>query len=157
MQPSPVKIRQAHSEDAPCLHQLHTAAVRALCANHYSTEVLDGWLLNRSPEGYLPPIECGTIFVAERDLTILGFGEAAPGVVVAVYVHPSATHQGIGSALLSHALEMARRSHIGPIRVESTLNASAFYERQGFCETKRSTVRRNNIDVPIVVMEHNAV
>ena len=157
MQPSLVTIRQARPEDAPCLHQLHTAAVRALCANHYSVEVLDGWLLNRSPDGYLPPIERGAIFVAERDLTILGFGEAAPGVVLAVYVHPSATHQGIGSALLNHALELARCSHIGPIRVESTLNASAFYERNGFREARRSTVRRNHVDVPIVVMEHNAV
>jgi hypothetical protein len=58
-------------------------------SNIYSAEILDGWLLNRSPDGYLPPIKSGAIFVAERNSIVLGFGEAAPGVVVAIYVDPS--------------------------------------------------------------------
>jgi len=157
VQPTSVAIRHARPGDASRLHEVHTAAVRTLCADYYPAEILDGWLLNRSADGYLPPIERGAIFVAERDSTVLGFGEAAPGVVVAVYVHPSVAHQGIGSALLRYALERARQSHSGPITVESTLNASAFYARRGFREVKRSTVKRNRVEVPIVVMEHNAV
>lgn len=118
-------IRQAQRKDASRLHELHTTSVRALCSEHYSPEIIDGWLENRSANGYLPPIERGAIFVAERDSTIVGFGEAAAGVVVAVYVDPSAIHQGVGSAILRHAIEMARRGHDGPQRVESTLNASS--------------------------------
>ena len=146
-------MRQAQLEDASCLHELHTASVRTLCSKHYSPEIIDGWLQNRSASGYRPPIERGAIFVAERDSTIVGFGEAAAGVVVAVYVDPSAIRKGIGSAILRHAIEMARRGHNGPMRVESTLNASRFYERYGFRELKRSTIRRNLVEVPIVVME----
>jgi putative acetyltransferase len=108
-----IVIRQAQCEDASRLHELHTASVRALCTEHYSPEIIDGWLQNRSADGYLPPIERGAIFVAERDSTIVGFGEAAAGVVVAAYVDPSAIHQGIGSALLRNAIEMARRGHNG--------------------------------------------
>jgi GNAT superfamily N-acetyltransferase len=148
-----IVIRQAQREDASRLHELHTASVRALCSEHYSSEIIDGWLQNRSAIGYLTPIERDAIFVAERDSTIVGFGEAAPGVVVAVYVAPSAVHQGIGSAILRHAIEMARRAHDGPLRVESTLNASPFYERHGFREVKRSTIKRNLVEVPMVVME----
>jgi GNAT superfamily N-acetyltransferase len=150
---SNIVIRQAQREDASRLHELHTASVRALCSAHYSPEIIDGWLQNRSADGYLPPIERGAIFVAERDATIVGFGEAAAGVVVAVYVDPSAIHQGTGSAILRHAIEMARRGHNGPMRVESTLNASHFYERYGFREVTRSTIKRNLVEVPIVVME----
>jgi GNAT superfamily N-acetyltransferase len=87
----------------------------------------------------------------------LGFGEAAPGVVVAVYVDPSVARQGIGAALVAHAIELARRNHVGPVRVESTLNARAFYARHGFLEIGRSAVTRNHVEVPIVVMEHNGV
>ncbi|HLF12451.1 MAG TPA: GNAT family N-acetyltransferase, partial [Gammaproteobacteria bacterium] len=50
-------------------------SVRALCSKHYSPEIIDGWLQNRSASGYRPPIERGAIFVAERDSTIVGFGE----------------------------------------------------------------------------------
>jgi GNAT superfamily N-acetyltransferase len=157
VQPAGLAIRQAHPGDAPRLNQLHTAAVRALCAGHYSAEILDGWLFNRSPDGYLPPIKRGAIFVAERNSIVLGFGEAALGVVVAIYVDPSVARQGIGAALLVHALELARRNHLGPVRLESTLNASAFYERYGFREVKHSTIKRNHVEVPIVVMEHDAV
>jgi GNAT superfamily N-acetyltransferase len=152
-----IKIRQANCGDAPRLHELHTAAVRRLCAGHYSKEILDGWLLNRSADSYLPPLQRGAIFVAERDETVLGFGEAASGTVVAVYVDPSISRQGIGSLLLRYALECARDSHAGPVRVESTLNATGFYARHGFREVKRSTVQRNQVAVPIVVMEHSGV
>lgn len=146
-------IRQAHREDAPRLHELHTFSVRSLCTPHYSSEIIDGWLQNRNPTGYLSPIKRGAIFVAEASSKIIGFGEATTGVIVALYVDPLVTQQGVGSALLRHAVEVARRDHDGPIRVESTLNASRFYERHGFKEIKRSTIKRNLVDVPIVLME----
>jgi GNAT superfamily N-acetyltransferase len=37
--------------------------------------------------------------------------------------------------------------------VESTLNAAGFYARHGFGEIGRSTLSRNQVDVPVVVME----
>ena len=94
-------LRQARREDALRLHELHTASVRTLCASHYGAEIIDGWLKNRSADGYLAPIKRGVLFVAQPDNRIIGFGEAAAGVVVAVYVDPSGIRQGVGSALLS--------------------------------------------------------
>jgi hypothetical protein len=79
MQESSLSIRKAMRVDAPRLHELHTTSVRALCSGHYAPEVIDGWLLNRRPQGYLAPIERGDIFVAEYGSTIVGFGEAVPG------------------------------------------------------------------------------
>jgi GNAT superfamily N-acetyltransferase len=149
-------IRPARSEDALRLHELHTASVRALCAGHYSADVIEAWLWNRVPSGYLSPIERGALFVAERAGRVVGFGEAAPGTVIAVYVDPAEVLQGIGSAILRHAVALARKEHDGPVRLEATLNARDFYERIGFREVKRSTVRRNQVDVPVVVMEYDA-
>ena len=76
-------LRQARREDALRLHELHTASVRTLCASHYAAEIIGGWLQNRSADGYLAPIKRGVLFVAEWDSRIIGFGEAAAGVVVA--------------------------------------------------------------------------
>jgi GNAT superfamily N-acetyltransferase len=147
------EIRPAHIEEAERLHELHTASVRALCKDHYSPELIDGWLRNRSPAGYLPGIEQGQIFVVQSGSEIVGFGEAKTGWIVAVYVDPRFTHLRIGTAIVKHALELARCGHTGPVRLEATLNASPFYERLGFREVGRAFVRRNHVSLPVVVME----
>lgn len=149
----PFTIRQARREDAPRLHELHTAAVRSLSAQCYAPDIVEGWLGNRNPQGYFPPIERGAMFVAESDARVIGFGEAVKGVVIAVYVDPAAVGRGVGRAILNYALEIAHRDHDGPIRVESTLDATAFYEKHGFREIARSTIKRNEVDVPVVLME----
>src|SRR5205085_1495461 len=82
------------SEDALRLHELHAASVRALCAKHYASEIIEGWLQSRTLSGYLAPIERAASFVAELNHKIIGFGEATAGAIVAVYVDPSATGQG---------------------------------------------------------------
>jgi GNAT superfamily N-acetyltransferase len=151
-----IKIRTARAEDALRLHELHAASVCTLCAKHYTKEIIEGWLESRTPSGYLPPIEREAILVAEINQKIIGFGEAATGAVVAVYVDPSATGQGVGRLILARAVDLARDGHSGPIRVQSTLNATSFYEHHGFVEVKRATVSRNQVEVPIVVMERRA-
>jgi predicted N-acetyltransferase YhbS len=148
-----LRIRLATPSDAPRLHELHTASVRRICAPHYAPHVIDGWLANRRPAGYLPRIERGELFVAEQSESIVGFGEAVPGVIVACYVDPTLVRRGVGSAIMRHALEVAQRGHDGPIRVEATLNAAPFYARFGFRELQRSTLRRGAVDVPYVLME----
>jgi len=146
-------LREARPEDAGRLHALHTTAVRTICAPHYAKEIIDGWLALRNAEGYRKVIERGAIFVAERAGEIVGFGEAQPGQVLAVYVDPSTARLGVGTLLLQRALEIARRNYDGPIRLESTLNAISFYERAGFRAIERSGVQRGNVVVPVVVMQ----
>ena len=146
-------IRTATPDDAVRLHELHTAAVREICAPHYAPDIIKGWLANRTPAGYLAEIERAAIFVVEHEGRIVGFGEAAAGVVVACYVDPALARRGVGSTIMAHALAIARRGHDGPIRVESTLNAAPFYERFGFRAVARSTVRRNHVEIPVVLME----
>jgi GNAT superfamily N-acetyltransferase len=148
-----LEIRAAARADAARLHELHTTSVRTICAPHYAPAVIEGWLANRRPDGYLSPIERGDIFVVEDEARIVGFGEAVPGVIVACYVDPATVRRGVGSAIMHHALGIARRGHDGPIRVESTLNAALFYARFGFLEVERSTLRRGDVDVPFVLME----
>jgi len=148
-----VKVRQARPADAARLHELHTSSVRTLCSPYYTLDVIDGWLLNRCPESYLPEIERGDLFVVEQGLRIVGFGSAARGVIIAVYVDPDAIKRGVGSAIMRHGLEIARCGHDGPIRLEATLNAARFYERFGFREVARSSVRRGDTGIPVILME----
>lgn len=54
---------------------------------------------------------------------------------------------------MAHALAFARRGHDGPIRAEATLYAAGLYERLGFRAVVRPSVRRNDVDMPVVLME----
>jgi len=153
---APVTIRTATSADAARLNELHISSVRALCSGHYTQEILEGWLLNRTPSGYLGPISRGSIFVAELGDETVGVGEAARGGVVAVCVDPGAAGRGIGRRILQHALAVARSRECDSVMVEATLNARAFYERHGFREVRHATVTRNHVEVPIVVMKYDA-
>lgn len=148
-------LRTATADDAQRIHELHLAAVRALCCNHYTPTVLDGWLANRSACGYLRGISTGAVVVAELGQHVIGFSEGVPGEVVAVFVDPAFANRGVGSLLFERALSLAEVGQQS-VRLESTLNAVPFYERFGFVQVERSTVRRNQVEIPIVVMRRAA-
>jgi putative acetyltransferase len=154
--PRDITIRQASPLDAPRIHELHLASVRALCARSYAPAILEGWLANRSPDGYLRGIASGALFVAEADGEIVGFCEGVVREVRAVFVDPRWVGRGVGSALLAQALTIAGAGASRPVRLESTLNAVTFYERHGFRQISQGTVRRNQLEIPIVVMEGHA-
>ena len=146
-------IRQATTEDASQMHEVHAQSVRTLCQEHYTPEQIAGWLKNRTPQGYLPGIKRGDMFVVVDGEKIVGFGHAIPGEVVAVFVAPSHANRGVGRAILAEALRRARRGYHGAIRLDATLNAQTFYEKAGFVVVERKTERRNNASLPSVVME----
>lgn len=149
-----VDLRPAVAADSPRIHAIHTASVRRLCAKSYGTDVIEAWLLHRRPEIYLGPIQRGSLFVAENGGKVLGFGEAKPGFVVAVYVDPAASDRGVGRAILRRALDIARAQPTGTVKLQATLNAQPFYERFGFREIGRTTAMRNHVAIPVVTMQY---
>lgn len=148
-------LRPALRADAQAICDLHIATVKALCAPFYESRVIEGWLRGRIPDGYLRGIERGMIFVADGNGEVIGWGEAHPGEVDAIFVDPRYARRGIGSLLLKRALETATKGG-GTIKVESTLNAVPFYQRFGFHMVGHGTQRRNDVDVPVATMEKHA-
>lgn len=148
-----VKIRKATEADAVRIHELHIESVRKLCNAVYSPEIIDGWLKNRRPEGYIPGIWRGEMYVAELDGKIIGFGHAVPGEIVATFVDPAYVRQGVGTVLMKYGLKKANVKAPGTIRIESTLNARKFYETFGFKVTQEMTVRRGSVEIPCYEMQ----
>ena len=146
-------IRLAVPEDANRIHELHTSSVKALCQTHYSSEQITEWLKNRTPQGYLPGIKREEIFVAVDGAHTVGFGHAIPGEVVAVFVAPEWATHGVGRAILTEAIKRARSGYQGAVHLDATLNAQEFYKKNGFVEIAQKTVRRNEISLPVIVME----
>ena len=138
----------AVQEDASAIHELHLRSVRQLCSEVYSEEIIEGWLANRAPQGYLPGINRGEMYIAESDGQIVGFGHAIPGEIAAIYVDPAFIRCGIGGQLVEYGMKMAIAGDYKTVKVDSTLNAHLFYESCGFNFVKEITLRRNDVDIP---------
>jgi GNAT superfamily N-acetyltransferase len=62
---------------------------------------------------------------------ILGFYGIKGDELEWMFVAPSATGRGIGRALFTDALDIARASGVETLRIDSDPNAAGFYERMG--------------------------
>ena len=93
------------------------------------------------------------MFVVRDGERIVGFGHAMPGEVVAVYVDPEHTKQGVGRFILAEGITRARSGHQEAIRLDASLNAREFYKKAGFVEVEQKMVRRNDVFLPIIIME----
>jgi GNAT superfamily N-acetyltransferase len=145
-------IRIALPDDAVAIHELHTRSVRGLCARDYPKEVIEGWLLGRSPEGY-KGIEKKEMYVFEENGAIRGFSHVIPTCIVALFVDPDHARKGVGRALFAHALELIRVGGAAPALFEATITAHPFYLKMGCTEIRRSFVTKNRAKVETVLMQ----
>lgn len=144
-------IRMAIQDDALAIHNLHTRSVRQLCSKDYPSEVIEGWLQNRTPAGY-KGIAKNQMYVFEEDATIKGWTHVWPGVFMALFVDPAHARKGIGRALFNHGLPIVRGTSRDSIYFESTLTALPFYLSCGCMEVDRSSVTKNSFALITVKM-----
>lgn len=152
----PFTIRTAQREDAPTIYTIHQASLITLCVTHYPLDTLQRWFSSKTIEGYYPAIDQHEMYVCESDKAVIGFGQAVPGEVVAIFVHPDFAGRGVGKCLLRHAIQCASKDYEGPIKLIATLNAEPFYAKHGFHEVRRYTIERGDLPFPVVEMELDA-
>ncbi len=146
-----MEIRQATAEDAQAIHDLHTRSVRTICSGVYPSEIIDGWLEGRSPDGYTG-IARGEMYLIEMDDQIAAWSHVRATGLVALFVDPDYTGQGLGRRLMEHADRLVQSFGNQITTIGATFNAVGFYEKFGFVETGRDTIQKGNVSVPMVHM-----
>jgi GNAT superfamily N-acetyltransferase len=154
-----MQVRDARPDDAMAIFALHVAASRRVPRDHYSDEQVRDWADKRGggPERY----DTDDLLVAERDGQVAGFGEWADsedgdetvGEVVACYVHPDHANQGVGTALLERLHAELREAGYDRAALTASLNAVAFYERQGYEVVERFDLEPHDVEFPVARME----
>src|SRR5580698_6705212 len=139
-------IRIALPDDAAAIHHLHTRSVRGICVRDYPKEVIEGWLMGRSPEGYIG-IAKKEMYVFEESGVICGFSHVVPTCIIALFVDPDHARRGVGKALFEHAMAFIQASGARPAPFEATLSAFPFYLKMGCTEIRRSFVKQNHVKV----------
>jgi ribosomal protein S18 acetylase RimI-like enzyme len=142
-----MELRRARPDDARGIEQVHRRAIMAVEEPRYDDEILESWapkLTDDRIERLADDIEGDvlTFFVFESlDDEIVGFScvEHDDGSIRAVYVAPSLSGRGLGSALLRQAEWAATQSGVDTLRVEASFNAVGFYESQGYRRETEAT------------------
>lgn len=128
------QVRPAGASDVDGIWRVHNESIRSLCRTRYGAREIAAWIAFRPREAYRSALASRTLFVAEREQEIVGFGQFDParGEIEACYVSPDAVNRGVGSDLVMRMEEQARAAGHEVVRLNATLNAETFYARLGY-------------------------
>lgn len=132
-----MKIRKAFDTDKKKISKLHISSIERLCSKHYTHEQLNAWTSVLIPSVYDQALKEKIFLVAhDSNQDLMGFGilDIQNAEISAIYIHPDAAGNGIGTELLCKLEEIARNSNVIEISVNSTLNAKGFYQRHGYLD-----------------------
>ncbi len=157
-------VRPAVLGDAEGIVHVHHAAVHETAAAFYSIDVLQAW--SRPPNEARYQQVRRTVaddqelfLVAEDSTGLVGFGSIAPASeeLRAVYVHPRMARRGVGSALLRGLEALALSRGCPHLHLEASLNAEAFYTKNGYVILRRGIHRLGTIEMTCVQMRKELV
>ena len=112
-------LRPARIQDCEHIYNAHQYAVRYTCARNYSDTLED---------------ERKLLWVIEFKHHIQGFFQLnlQESQLDALYVHPFVQRQGLGTALLGRAEELAYQHGLGMLKLYASLNSEPFYLLNGY-------------------------
>ncbi|MEQ8651344.1 MAG: GNAT family N-acetyltransferase [Kiloniellales bacterium] len=132
-------MRLARADDGLAMKRLHRRAILATGPAFYSAELRQSWASGLRPEGYAEAMRDGEVFdvaVDEED-TPVAFCGRKDGTVKGLYVDPAYQGRGIAALLLKRAERRLAEEGVTAIRIDASLPAVAFYEKQGYARGAR--------------------
>lgn len=146
-----VTVRPATPGDRARIRECHVAAIRARGPDSYDERQVAAWADKGDPvDDYPVTDDAHHVVVAELPTVdgageeVVGYGHLVPteSEVRAVYVHPDARGQGVGTAVLESLESRARDLRLDDLTLWASLNAVGFYERAGYEPAGRETVMK---------------
>jgi len=138
-----VSIREVRSNDIDSFVELYSESYKGLEEYAYTDEdyirEYFSWLLSRDPEGFLiAELDEPVGFVSCDANWFSNFEKVILGELHEIFVHPKYRGYGIGSALISRAMNHAvskGRKIMGLWVGAKNFHAREFYRKKGFAET----------------------
>ena len=126
-----MRIRRATAIDEEALARIRRDAILVLAVSTMSMEQAEQWSARPAADRIVRAIRDHIVWVAVDGVAI-GWVEVDQDRVAALYVSPSCSRRGVGSALLARAESSIQSSGYATVRLESSQNALDFYLRRGF-------------------------
>lgn len=152
-------IRAATASDYSAMDTIFRSSVSQLCKACYSAVTIEAWAGSPWPERFeKSAAEGNNQFVLLSADKVICFGSLniEKQLLVALFVDPKYSGQGVGKKMAAHLISEAKAAEINVLYVDSSLNAVAFYSAIGFSETGRSEyTTQNAVSIKSVQMELN--
>jgi putative acetyltransferase len=126
-----MQIRRAEATDEKALATLRRCAILTLAVPVLSWEEAEKWATQVAPDRIVRAIRDHDVWVAVDEGEI-GWIEVDRDRVAALYVSPSCSCRGVGSALLALAETYIRSSGYLTAHLDASQNALDFYLRRGY-------------------------
>jgi putative acetyltransferase len=128
-----MKIRSARDEDYAAVARLRRQTIRNVNNSDYPEDTIRNWSAKASAQDFREGADSCMRWVALDADRIIGFCEHnLAGEISRIYVHKDYLRKGVGSRLLKLAEESLKKRGYTEIRVESTVTAKEFYEKNGY-------------------------
>jgi GNAT superfamily N-acetyltransferase len=126
-----MQIRRAKPADEGALAHIRRSAILALAVPAMSMEQAKQWAMGAATDRIARAIRDHEVWVAVEGVA-LGWVELDRDRIAALYVSPSCSRRGVGSALLARAEASIRSLGYATARLESSQNALDFYLHRGY-------------------------
>jgi putative acetyltransferase len=150
-----VDIRDFQPGDEAALQAVFHSAVHMTAAASYTPVQIDAWAPREIDMGaWSSRMQALRPFVAERGGRIVGYADLqANGYIDHFFVAGASARQGVGTLLMNHILEAARRRDIKSLTSDVSRNAQLFFQRFGFVVMERKSTRVRGVVVPNARMQ----
>ena len=131
-------VRTATTDDAEAACDAVRRSIGEICGPDYGNEesVMSDWLANKTRDNFRKWIEASDAYsvVAVSAIgDVVGFGRISQaGWVQMCFIVPEVLYQGYGKAMLSAMEQQAVQWGLDIIKLNSSITAKAFYERNGY-------------------------
>lgn len=128
-----MRVREATPADADAVREVYAAFIAGLGPATYGDEQVEAWRRGVESADYTAAIRDDELaFGSLRHAAPEGYETAVDAEATAVYVHPDAARDGVGSAVLADRERRARDAGVESLGCTSSLNGVGFYERHGY-------------------------
>lgn len=147
-----MRVREAVPADSEAVRAVHYESILGLGPASYTREQVEAWAAGCATADYRSSIESPDRYciVAQDDRGVVGFGTlsldspdgydpAVDAEVTAVYVHPAAARNGVGTALYETLERTAVDRGVGSLGLTASRNAVPFYEQHGYERVREKT------------------
>lgn len=142
-----IRMRRAAEEDLPSLADICRRAIHSTGRSGYSPGQVDAWASFTTDETVFRTfILENRTWIAEIAGDPAGFsGLGDDGYVASLYVDPRWSRRGVGSALLSHVLAVARGEGVHRFHAAASRVSLPVFLRAGFRVQLEETVERRGV------------
>jgi putative acetyltransferase len=127
-------IRRAEAADEQALAHIRRSAILTLAIPAMPAQQAEQWAAGAPADRIARAIREHDLWVAVEESAI-GWVEVDQDHIAGLYVAPSCSGRGVGSALLAHAESAIRSSGYTTVRLGASQNALAFYLRRGYLQS----------------------